>query len=545
MKSIKMISLILFILALLTVPSSQSLFSAQSSLFNMSYVFFGSPNSYVNQVDATKGGVNVVSPNYFNLTDAGELQITWRLQTSFISEMHKRGVKVVPFLSNHWNKTQGINGLNNRDKLARDVATAIEQYNLDGINVDIEGLGSTYKDVHTDFIKLLRQYIPADKEISVAVAANPNGWKTGWHGFYDYKGISDHASYLMIMAYDETWEGPESPIGAVSSLSFAERSIQYAINQGVPKEKIVHGLPFYGRMWKLDGPTLENRAITGMGVFSRAVEPLVNKFGGKFQFDERSQAPYATFTIPTGQSFLLGSTNLTEGEYVIWYENERSIKEKLRLSTKYGIKGTGSWALSQETPETWNYYSLWLNGRHFTDVPSNFWARDPIVFVSSKGWMRGNTSTTFSPNTNLNRAQGATILVRALGNTNLEPKEYQFKDTIGHWAQKEIEIARELGYLQGKSPERFDPNAPLTREQLAQILYNIFTYPSANMLESPFTDVPTELWSYNAITAIYQKGYIGGYPDQTFRPGAYSTRAQMAALMERMAADIEAKRQPS
>lgn len=49
--------------------------------------------------------------------------------------------------------------------------------------------------------------------------------------------------------------------GPVSSLSFFERSIQYAINQGVPKDKIVAGLPFYGRMWKLDGPTLEGKTL--------------------------------------------------------------------------------------------------------------------------------------------------------------------------------------------------------------------------------------------------------------------------------------------
>lgn len=525
------------------------LFSLQSStptnantrLFNMSYLYFGSLSSYVGQVDKTKGSLDVVSPNYFDITKEGQLDITWRLQSSFISEMHKRGVRVVPFVANHWDQTAGINGLKNRDKLARDIAAAIEKYQLDGVNVDIEGVGASYRDAHTDFIKLLRQYIPEQKEVSVAVAANPNGWKTGWHGFYDYNGLSKYADYLMIMAYDESWEAPDSPIGPVSSLSFFERSIQFAINQGVPKEKVVAGLPFYGRMWKLDGPTLENQNITGMGVSSFRVEPTVSKFNGKFLYDEKKQSPYATFTIPKGQSTFIGSTKLTEGDYIIWYENERSIKAKLRLPKQYGIKGTGSWALYHEIPTTWDYYSLWLNMQYFVDVPNGYWAEPSINQVSQKGWMNGVTTTKFSPQTTLTRAQGAVILVRALGHADMTPEQYTFTDIKGHWAQNEIEVARQLGYLDGKGPDKFVPNDPLTRAELAKILYNIFNYSVTDIQDNPFSDVSTGYWAYKPIVAIYQKGYIGGFTDGTFRPTALSTRAQMAALMGRMAKDFEEK----
>jgi spore germination protein YaaH len=543
MRVLKLLVVIPILVSLFIFVRSSDFSNAQSNVFNMSYVYFGSPNSYTSQIDATKGTLNVVSPNYFDITPEGTLSITWRLQTSFISEMHKRGIKVVPFLANHWNKAAGENGLNNRDQLARDVASTIETYNLDGVNVDIEGVGSAYRDAHTDFVRLLREYIPKHKEVSVAAAANPNGWKTGWHGFYDYKGLSNYADYLMIMAYDESWESPESPIGPVASLSFSERSIQYAINQGVPKDRIVYGIPFYARIWKLDGSTtLEGRSITGMGMSGKSVEPLAAKFNGKLLFDEKSQSPYATFTIPTGQHAFVGSTKLTEGEYVIWYENERSIKEKLRLPNKYGIKGTGSWALYHETPSTWDYYSLWVQGQYFTDSPPGFWAESSIHFVSQKGWMNGTTSTAFSPNATLNRAQGAVILVRALGYENIVPKQYVFKDTANHWARKEIEIARELGFVGGLSSEKFGPNDPLTREQLAAILYNVFQYQVNEEASSPFPDVHTNRWSYPAIAAIQAKGYIGGFDDGTFKPTAKSTRAQMAALMERMSAEFEAKR---
>ena len=361
---------------------------ANTEKFNMSYVFFGSPNTYVSQVDDTKDSLNVVSPNYFDVNKEGQLEITWKLQTSFINEMQKRDIRVVPFLANHWDRTSGINGLENREKLASDIAAAVEKYNLDGVNVDIEGVGHQYRDQHTDLVRLLRQKIPSHKEVSVAVAANPNGWQTGWHGFYDYKGLSEYANYLMIMAYDESWESPDSPIGPVSSLNFFERSIQYAINQGVPKNKIVNGLPFYGRMWKLDGPTLEGVHLHGRGLSSRRVGPLAQQFNGEFLYDEKSQTPFVQFTIPKGQSAFVGTTKLTEGKYIIYYENQRSIKAKLHSPRKFDIHGTGSWALLHETPDTWDYYKQWLNGLNIDeiyppfDILPGFWSvnhRHPIA----------------------------------------------------------------------------------------------------------------------------------------------------------------------
>jgi spore germination protein YaaH/putative cell wall-binding protein len=363
-----------------TLSTAQSS-SSSNKLFNMSYLFLGAPNTYVSQIDRTKGSLDVVSPNYFDITAAGQLDVTWRLQSSFISEMHKRGIKVTPFLSNHWDKTAGINGLNNRDKLARDIASAIEKYNLDGVNVDIEGVGHAYRDAHTDFIRLLRLYIPSHKEVSIAVAANPNGWTTGWHGFYDYKGMARYADYLMIMAYDESWESPDSPVGPVSSIQFFEKSIKYAVDQSIPRDKIVIGLPFYGRMWKTDGPTLENRYITGMGISSTRVGPLVAQFKGAINFDEKTKSPYASFTIPKGGHYFIGSTKLTEGNYLIWYENEYSITAKLALPYQYGIKGTGSWALGHETPETWNYYTAALN-KGVTVATQTVFSSGPLALLT-------------------------------------------------------------------------------------------------------------------------------------------------------------------
>ncbi|UCZ55317.1 S-layer homology domain-containing protein [Bacillus shivajii] len=570
MRTLSFVMISLITLILFTIPIFKHSNAQEDELFNMTYVYFGGPNTYIQQVDATQESLHVVSPNYFDVSPEGNLDVTWMLRTSFISEMHKRGIKVVPFLANHWDIQAGINGLKNREKLARDIASAIEQYNLDGVNVDIEGVGHQYRDEHNDFIRLLREYIPNEKELSVAIAANPNGWNTGWHGIYDEKELAEYCDYLMIMAYDESWGGPDSPIGPVASLNFQERSIQYVLNEGVSSDQIVLGLPFYGRMWKTDGPTIDGDEILGMGLAHRRVPDFVSKYNGNINYDVDRKSASVYFTIPSGEEEFQGGRRLTAGEYVIWFDNEEAKKEKLRLPQQYDIKGTGSWALSLEKEKTWEYYTSWLNGHFlrdnpfeendepeddvddpdegtedtadltFNDVPSGYWGEKSIFNVARRGWMAGTAPAQFSPESDLTRAQGAVILVRALGYANATPTNYVFRDTHNHWAKKDIEIAHELGMVNGIGDNRYGPDDPLTREQLAAILQNIFEFPYETVDRNPFPDIRKGDWSYESVLAIYQNGYLSGFQDGTFRPRTKSNRAQMAALMDRMSGEFDA-----
>ncbi|WP_255247486.1 glycosyl hydrolase family 18 protein [Paucisalibacillus globulus] len=321
--------------------------------FNMSYLYFGNTQSYISQIDRTQGNLNHVSPSYFDLNTDGTLKITNQFDTYFVNEMHKRGIKVVPFLSNHWDRNLGRAALQNREKLAQQIADFILKNNLDGVQVDIENVTEIDRENYTDLVKLLNQKLPADKEVSVAVAANPNGWTKGWHGSYDYKALAQHADYLMIMAYDESYTG--GPEGPVASYGWVERSIQYTLKQGVPPEKVVLGIPFYGRYWK------EGDTTGGQGISNHRVDELLAKYGGKVTFDAASKSPKATITIDKGDpTTTIAGKTFGPGTYHIWYENNESIQAKLELLHKYNLKGTGSWSLGQESASVWQHYKAWL-----------------------------------------------------------------------------------------------------------------------------------------------------------------------------------------
>ncbi|WP_156291626.1 glycosyl hydrolase family 18 protein [Oceanobacillus salinisoli] len=333
--------------------------------FNMSYLYFGNTSSYISQVDKTQGNLSLVSPSYFDINTDGSLKITSQFDPFFVTEMHRRGIKVVPFLSNHWDRTIGRAALANREKLSTQIADFIMKNNLDGVQVDIENVTDVDRENYTDLVRLLREKLPADKEVSVAVAANPNGWTKGWHGSYDYLELSKYASYLMIMAYDESYTG--GPEGPVASYGWVDRSIEYAIKQGVSPEKVVLGIPFYGRYWK------EGDATGGIGISNHRVDELLVKYGGTVIFDEKAKSPKATITIKEGApTTVIAGKTLTPGTYHIWYENHDSIKAKLELVHKHNIKGTGSWSLGQENASIWQSYRAWLShDGQVTVAPAN------------------------------------------------------------------------------------------------------------------------------------------------------------------------------
>lgn len=508
-----------------------------ASKFNMSYLYFGKTSSFIDKIDETRGALNTVAPSYFDLKDDGTLDA--KVDPLFVQEMHKRNIKVVPFLSNHWDREKGRKTLNNREAVVRQIVDQVKLYNLDGVNVDLENLDENDRDAHTEFMRLLSEQMPEGKEVSMAVAANPMGSNRGWQGSYDYAALAKYSDYLMLMSYDESYFG--SAPGPVASLSFVEKSLQYALER-VPAEKIVLGIPFYGRYWQV------GKSRGGYGIPAYQAEDLAEQYDGKVTFDERSKSPYATFTIKTTDVLpRVHGRTLQPGTYTVWYENELSIKHKLRLVQKYNLRGTGSWSLTEIQADTWDYYPSWLNGEHHFVDTENHWAEQDILAMNQKGWMIGTSESDFSPRKPLTRAQATVILVRALGLTNEQdieqyPTGNRFDDVDeSFWAATEIEIAYKQGIVEGIAAGKFAPEEIVSREQIAAMItraYGLSTSADqvktqAQAVES-YKDVNVKRWSYPHIMALSKQNLMVGSKPQIFRPLDQMTRAEMAALMNRV-----------
>ena len=161
-----------------------SLKTANANKVSMAYLYGN--YDYVSLIERNENALNVVSPSYFDLNSKGNLILNV-VDKNLVNEMHKKGIKVTPFLSNHWDKSIGRAALSNIEKLTNDIVLAINKYNLDGINVDIENVTEVDRNNYTKLVRVLREKLPKEKIVSVAVAANPYNWQTGWHGSYEYQ----------------------------------------------------------------------------------------------------------------------------------------------------------------------------------------------------------------------------------------------------------------------------------------------------------------------------------------------------------------------
>jgi spore germination protein YaaH/uncharacterized protein YgiM (DUF1202 family) len=340
------------VITTMSYSAFMNVYGAETPKYSMAYLYTGNATQQISYIDRTNGALGTVSPSYFDIITDGTLKVN-TISAELVNHAHSQGMKVIPFLSNHWNKAAGILALNNAENLSTDIANYISQYNLDGINVDIENVTEFQRDQYTAFVAMLRAKIPAAKEVSVAVAANPNGWVTGWQGSYDYTALANNSDHLMIMAYDEHWNG--SDVGPVSSITFVENTIKYALTK-TTDDKIVIGLPFYGRIWSADN------TFNGDGITLDTVNKMISIYNATVTYDTVAQSAKAVFTVnPTDQVSTLNGNTLTPGTYTIWYENDSSIQAKMALVNKYNLKGVGAWALGQEPSTIWVNYSAWLN----------------------------------------------------------------------------------------------------------------------------------------------------------------------------------------
>ena len=180
----------------------------------------------------------------------------------------------------------------------------------------------------------------------------------------------------------------------------------------------------------------------------------------------------------------------------------------------------------------------------FTDVSRSDWFYDYVDYVSSKGYFRGTTETTFSPQRNMTRAMFVVVLFRFDGAKG-DSSQSAFTDVApGAWCTDAINWAAANKIVEGKGDGTFAPDAPITRAQMCAIIDRYLNYyKKGNKVTLPQTGSVSAMSDQNtvpsyAVDAIKQSqryGLINGFKDGTFRPNALSTRAHVAAVIYRMA----------
>lgn len=289
--------------------------------------------------------------------------------TTEINAAHAEGVKVVMTVVNFGGADDAnavaeelITNTSKQATFFANIKSIIQAANLDGVNIDFEGMAGTTRDADLNiFMTVLTNYIHTElpgKEVSFDAPA------VLWSGWI-IDGLVASVDYVVIMAYDyisasSPNSGPVAPLihptsGVLSVTKTLEGStFGYALPVANTPEKLVLAVPYYGRHWKTTSSAAEASTISSEGSTRlRDTEAEALTHGGWIW---NTDFEYPWYRWHDG-------TNWNQ----VWSDNTQSIEAKFDLSIAKNLGGVGIWALNYDgaLPEFWN-----LIGSKFNDTAS-------------------------------------------------------------------------------------------------------------------------------------------------------------------------------
>ncbi len=185
--------------------------------------------------------------------------------------------------------------------------------------------------------------------------------------------------------------------------------------------------------------------------------------------------------------------------------------------------------------------TLTPGGSLFTDVGAEQWYYDSVGQAVDQGWMAGTGSYTFAPNAPMTRGMLAVVLYSLEGRP-VPAGGAAFSDVPeGAWYGKAVQWASQTGVASGRGDGTFGPQNAVTRQELAQMLYNYAGYKDGDLTTqgdlSAFPDGDAVAgWAETAMVWASGSGLINGHKDTgLLDPGGAATRAQTAAILKKLA----------
>ena len=180
-------------------------------------------------------------------------------------------------------------------------------------------------------------------------------------------------------------------------------------------------------------------------------------------------------------------------------------------------------------------------GHHLTDVRKDAWYHAAVDYVVEHGIMEGMSATTFSPNTEVTRAQAVQILYNLEGQPDLSDENlgYPYEDVDAQaWYGDAVYWARITGVATGYGDGTFQPGDSITRQEFAQMLYNYAKYKGydltaeGDLSQFPDSDSVAD-WAEAAMSWANSNELINGHDNGTIDAGGTAIRAQAASILMR------------
>lgn len=282
-------------------------------------------------------GMNVIAPTWFSLTDnEGGFRSFGTAQ--YVEKAHKYGLQVWGVwdnfnyrleTGNEVDELQVLSSTAKRQALVQSIVETSTGLQLDGVNIDFEGLE---EECGEHFVQFIRELSVACRRNSLVLSVD-NYVPFNFNDFYRLDIQGQVADYVIIMGYDEHWHGSKNP-GSVASIDYVSGGIDKTLEQ-VPAEKVVNALPFYTILWKTAGTEVTDEYIT-----LNNVADFLKRVQVQPEWNEETCQYYAEWQSG-------------DATYQIWVEDEESIKVKLNVMSTRKIGGVAVWRLGYGTAGAW------------------------------------------------------------------------------------------------------------------------------------------------------------------------------------------------
>ena len=175
----------------------------------------------------------------------------------------------------------------------------------------------------------------------------------------------------------------------------------------------------------------------------------------------------------------------------------------------------------------------------FSDILSNIWYEESVVYLYENGLMAGTSETEFSPHESANRAMVVGVLYNLVGSPEMSGTSSFGDVTADAWYADAVQWAKEDGIANGNSEDTFAPNDSITREAISIILMNYaktqgVKVVASNAMESfnDFTEVSS--WAMQSMNWAVEFGIMSGKSDNNLDPKGTASRAEVAVMIHTM-----------
>ena len=216
-----------------------------------------------------------------------------------------------------------------QDTLIQNVLTVLRRERYYGVNLNIEYVYPFDRGSYNQFLARISETLHSlGYYLTSTVAPKLSDSQEGLlYSAHDYEAHGRYCDRVVVMTYE--WGYTYGTPMAVSPVDKMRQVLDYAVTK-IPPGKILLGFSNYGYNWRL--PWKQGQAA--QVISNAAAADLASSVYAEIRFDETAQAPYFYYTDPSGQ------------RHVVWFEDARSVRARLRLVRDYGLAGISYWTVN-------------------------------------------------------------------------------------------------------------------------------------------------------------------------------------------------------